>query len=165
MGWKNDLKEWMRIVPGVAGHQDREAIRERDRVVRLSLVSELQGCGRGLEKIKPALDALIEKKELGLLQGIDYLSVKIDKLGNLIRYAGQNDRGRFDPWSIDPLEQLLAFDEDLFVEVESIKEQVHALEAAIDDPERLNREMHQVDRALDQLEKTFSIRCGLFMQR
>lgn len=160
MGWALHLKRLARIVPGVAGHQDRDAIRESDRLVRLELASELYDCSREIEKVKRRL---IERKERAALPGLDYLSAKIDKLSNLIRYAGQGYSGYFDPSPIgrEQLVQLLAFDQELFDETASIKARVNALEGGAGEEAALNRRMQEVDGALDQLEKVFSTRCNL----
>lgn len=155
------LKNLARIIPGVAGYQDMEALRDTDRMIRLRLASDLKECERHIEGVKRRL---MEKNDLSLLPGLDYLAAKIDKLSNVMRYAGQGYRGVFDPYPIDTekLEQLYAFDLRLFDEVQAIQEKVRTLEAAAD-PSAMKGSIHQLDGDLDQLEKIFSSRCNVLM--
>jgi hypothetical protein len=154
------LKRLARIVPGVPGYQDMEELRETDRMVRLRLASDLREGERDIERVKRRL---MEKNDLSLLPGLDYLTAKMDKLSNVIKYAGQGYRGFFDPYPVDKekLEQLYAFDLRLFDEVQAIQERVQALEEIADDSSALKEAIDALDEALDQLEKIFSTRCNL----
>jgi uncharacterized protein Yka (UPF0111/DUF47 family) len=155
------LRRLARIVPGVAGYQDLEELRETDRMVRLRLASELREGERDIEVIKRRL---MEKNDLSLLPALDYLTAKMDKLSNVMKYAGQGYRSFFDPYPVDKekLEQLYAFDLRLFDEVQSIQERVRALEEVADDPSALKKAIDPLDEALDRLEKIFSTRCNLY---
>lgn len=155
------LKRLARVVPGVAGYQDMEALGETDRMIRLHLVSDLKECERDIEGVKRRL---MEKKNLALLPGLDYLTAKMDKLSNVLRYAGQGYRGLFDPYPVDQekLEQIHAFDLGLFDEVQGIKEKAQAMEDVAADRSGLQEAIRTLDEALDQLERIFSTRCNLF---
>lgn len=149
------------IVPGVAGDQNMEQLRETDRMIRLRLASELKEGERDIERIKRQL---MEKNDLSFLPALDYLTAKMEKLSNVVRYAGQGYRGFFDPYPVDQekLEQLYAFDLTLFDEVRAIQEKVHTLEEVAGDPSALKEAIHAFDEALDALEKIFSTRCNLY---
>lgn len=155
------LKRFARVVPGVARYQNMEDLRETDRMIRVRLAEDLREGERDIEGIKRRL---IEKKELSSLPALDYLTAKMDKLSNVMRYAGQGYRGFFDPFPVDreKLEQLYAFDLTLFDEVQAIQERVHALEESADDLSALKEAIHAFDEALDGLEKIFSTRCNLY---
>lgn len=154
------LNRLARLVPGVAGYQNIEDLRETDRMIRQRLSADLREGERDIEEIKRRL---MEKRDLSFLPGLDYLTVKMDKLGNVMKYAGQGYRGFFDPYPVDQekLEQLYAFDLRLFDEVQAIQERVRALESLAEDPLALKEAIHALDGALDQLEKIFSTRCNI----
>ncbi len=155
------LKRLARRVPGVAGYQNMEDLRETDRMIRQRLAADLKEGERDIEEIKRRL---VEKKDLSLLPGLDYLTAKMEKLSNVMKYAGQGYRGYFDPYPVDheKLEQLYAFDLRLFDDVQAIQEQVRAFARIAADPSALKEAIHALDRALDQLEKIFSTRCSLY---
>ncbi|TAK06256.1 MAG: hypothetical protein EPO39_09365 [Candidatus Manganitrophaceae bacterium] len=160
MGLAQQLKRLARMVPGVAGYQDMEALRDTDRMVRIRLAADLRECERDIEGVKRRL---MEKKDLALLPGLDYLTAKMEKLSNVLRYAGQGYRGLFDPYPVDQekLEQLYAFDLRLFDEVHAIQEKVGALEEKSADPSAIKETIHHLDEDLDQLERVFSTRCNV----
>ncbi len=149
-----------RIVPGVAGHQDLEALRDTDRMVRLRLASDLRESERDIEAVKRRL---MEKKDLSLLPALDYLTAKVEKLSNVMKYAGQGYRGFFDPCPIDQekLEQLYAFDLRLFDEVQAVKERVQSLGKIAGDSSTIKEAIHTLEETLDQLERIFSTRCNI----
>lgn len=155
------LNRLAKMVPGVAGYQTMEDLRETDRMIRERLASDLKEGERDIERVKRRL---IEKKDLSLLPGLDYLTAKMDKLSNVMRYASQGYRGFFDPYPVDreKLEQLYAFDLHLFDEIEAIHGQVRALEEIANDPSALKKAIQTLDEALDRLEKIFSTRCNLY---
>jgi len=154
------LKRLAGVIPGIGSYQKMEELRETDRMLRMRLAWDLKEGERGIEGVKRRL---MEKNDLSLLPGLDYLAAKIEKLSNVIRYAGQGYRGLFDTYSVDrqKLEQLYAFDLRLSDEVEAAREKIQAL-AAITDSPALKEAIHAADQALDQLERAFSTRCNLF---
>lgn len=91
------LNRLAKMVPGVAGYQTMEDLRETDRMIRERLALDLREGERDMERVKRRL---IEKKDLSLLPGLDYLTAKMDKLSNVMRYASQGYRG-FDPYPVD----------------------------------------------------------------
>ena len=154
------IKHLARIAPGMAGYQDLEAVRDTDRMIRLRLASDLRECTRDLEAVKRRL---MEMKDLSLLPWLDYLRAKVDKLSNVMRYAGQGDRGFLDPYPVDreKLERLYAFDLRLFDEVQAVREQVRALAQTGGNPPKIKEAIPTLDGALDQLERIFSTRCNI----
>jgi hypothetical protein len=157
MGLAQKLERLVRIVPGVAGYQDKETARDTDKTVRLRLAEELQRIKGDLEEDKRQL---VEKHDLSLLPTLDRLASKLDKLGNLIEYASRGYRGFFDTDKLDQkkLDQLYTFDLRLFDELDSIKAGVKMVPDSHGDPIALKRATEQLDQALDRLERIFSTR-------
>ena len=58
MSFSRKLERLARIVPGVAGYQDKETSRDTDKTIRLRLASELEQVKRGLEGDKRRLTAV-----------------------------------------------------------------------------------------------------------
>jgi hypothetical protein len=157
MGLAEKLERLARIVPGVAGYQDKEASRETDKTVRLRLADELGGVKRGLDEEKRRL---AEKKELSLLPALERATSKLDKLGHLIEYAPRGYRGFFDVYKHDrkKLDQLCDFDLKLFDEIRSIQDQAAEIGRAAGDPAALKGALERFDSLLDNFEKLFSTR-------
>ncbi len=155
-----DLKRLASIVPGVAGDEDMEAIRETDRVVCFRLASDLRECEGDIESVKRYL---IEKGDLSLLPELEYLTAKIDRLSSVMKYTGQGGRWGVASYPVnqEELEQLHAFDLALFDELESVRAKVHLLKAAAGDRTALKRSIPSVDQAIDHLEKVFSTRSNV----
>ena len=157
MSFARKLERLARIVPGVAGYQDKETSRDTDKTIRLRLASELEQVKRGLEGDKRRL---MEENDLSLLPALDRLASKLDKLGNLIRYAGRGYRGFFDTYKLDQEkpERLYSFDLGLFYELEGIKTRAGHVREVHRDTAALKGATQQLDEALDRLENVFSTR-------
>mgnify|MGYP001588169666 CR=1 FL=1 len=157
MSFAQKLERLTRIVPGVAGYQDKETSRDTDKTIRLRLVTELEQIKRDLEEDKKQL---MEKRNLSLLPALDRVASKLDKLGNLVKYAGRGYRGFFDTYKLDQkkLDQLYTFDLGLLDGVEAIKTQAKQVHESHGDTVVLKKTIDDMDRFLDQLEKIFSTR-------
>lgn len=151
------LERLARIIPGVAGYQDREASRETDKFIRLKLTAELGRIKREMEEDKRQL---MEKKELVLLPLLDRVASKLDKIGYLVQYTGRGYRGIFDLYKLDQkkLDRLYSFDLGLFDGLEEIKAQGERLRVLHGNRDELKKAAEQLDRALDQFEKNFTKR-------
>lgn len=164
MSFAQKLERLVRILPGVAGYQDKETSRETDKTIRLRLTAELEQVKRDLEKDKRRLMA---KKDLALLPALDGVASKLDKIGNLVKYAGQGYRGIFDTYKLDQknLDQLYTFDLGLLDGLEAIKTQVKQVHDSHGDPVVLQKTIDELGRSLDQLEKTISTRQNILIAK
>jgi hypothetical protein len=158
------LERLVRIIPGVAGYQDKETSRETDKTLRLRLTTELEQVKRELEEDKRRLMA---KKEFALLPALDGVASKLDKLGNLVKYAGRGYRGIFDTYKLDQkkLDQLYTFDLGLLDGLEAIKTLVKQVHDSHGDPVVLQKTIDDLSRSLDQLEKTISTRQNILISK
>jgi len=78
------LEKLARLIPGVAGYQDKENSRNTDKTIRLRLTEELLDLKMDLEE---EIKFYTERKKLSVLPQLDQLASKLDKLGNMIKYA------------------------------------------------------------------------------
>ncbi len=164
MSFAQKLEQLVRILPGVAGYQDKETSRETDKAIRLRLTAELEQVKRELEEDKRRLMA---KKDLALLPALDGVASKLDKLGNGVKYAGRGYRGRFDTYKLDQkkLDQLYTFDLGLLDGLEAIKTQVKQVHDSHGDAVIMQKTIDELDRSLDQLEKTVSTRQDILIEK
>jgi hypothetical protein len=164
MSFAQKLERLVRILPGVAGYQDKETSRETDKTIRLRLTAELEQVKRDLEEDKRRLMA---KKDLALLPALDGVASKLDKIGNLVKYAGRGYRGIFDTYKLDQkkMDQLYTFDLGLLDGLETIKTQVKQVHDSHGDAVVLQKTIDDLSRSLEQLEKTISTRQNILIAK
>ena len=157
MGAASKLERLVRIVPGVAGYQDRENARETDKLVRMRLSDELRHLMRDLEEAKRRLT---DARDLSQLPLLDRLAGKLEKLGRTVEYAGRGYRGLFDLHKVEmkTLEQLYAFDVGLFETLTAVKAKAAAVRQSHQDPSAVKRAGDEMEAALDDFERTFDKR-------
>jgi hypothetical protein len=148
------LERLVRIVPGIAGYQDRENARETDKLVRMRLSNEIGQLVRDLEGDKRRLLDAGDRSQLALL---DRLAGKLEKLGRMAEYAGRGYSGLFDLHKVDQkaLERLYAFDLGLFETLTTVKAKATAVHQSRQDPQALTRAGDEMETALDDFERAF----------
>jgi hypothetical protein len=151
------LERLVRILPGAAGYQDRENARETDKLVRMRLSDEIRRLMRDLEVDKRHL---AEASRLATLPLLDRLAGKLETYGRTAEFATRGASGLFDLHKVDLkyLEQLYAFDLRLFDTLAAIKTKATAIHQSLADPAALERAAHDMETALDDLERTFDAR-------
>jgi hypothetical protein len=151
------LERLVRIIPGVAGYQDKERSRETDKAVRLRLSSELEQMRLEIEKDKRRF---IERHDLSLLPALDTIASRLEKTGNLIRYAARGYSGVFDTrkFDEDTLDRLYAFDLALFDDIESVKTSLRDLHKLPDDRSALKNALGKLEETIEEIEKKFLTR-------
>jgi hypothetical protein len=137
------LERLVRIVPGVAGYQDRENARETDKLVRMRLSDEIRRLMRDLELDKRRL---ADAAKLELLPVLDRLAGKLET------------HGRTAEFELPELEALYAFDLRLFGTLTTIKAKAKVVHESLGDPAALTRAAHDLETALDDLERTVDAR-------
>ena len=151
------LERLVRILPGVAGYQDRENSRETDKLVRMRLSDEMRRLTRDLEADKRRLLEAGQRSALPLLDG---LAGKLETLGRSVEYATRGYSGLFDLQKVDlkRLEQLYAFDLRLFDTLATVTSKATAVHQAGSDTAALRRAVTDMEAALDDFERTFDAR-------
>lgn len=151
------LERLVRILPGVAGYQDRENARETDKQLRMRLGDELKRLVRDLEADKRRL---LQASQPGMLPLLDGLSGKLEKLARMFEFATRGYSALFDLRHVDlkRLEQLYEFDLRVFDTLGSIKAKADAVHRAVADAAALQRAADDMEAALDDLERAFEAR-------
>ena len=151
------LERLVRILPGVAGYQDREKARETDKQLRMRLGDELKRLMRDLEADKKRLLQAVQPALLPLLDG---LAGKLEKLARTLEFATRGYSALFDlrHVTLRRLEQMYAFDLRLFDTLAAMKAKAAAVHQAGADAAALQRAADDMDAALDELERAFEAR-------
>src|SRR5512135_1647584 len=154
MSLAETLEKLARKVPGVAGYQDKEAARETDKAVRLCLSEEIEHIRLDIEK---DMKRFTDEKEFSLLPALDTLTSKLDKIANLIKYAGRGYSGVFDDDKVDldSINRLYAFDLGIFDRIEGLKLGIKIMHSSHGVNAEYRQAMEQMDEAVDTLENTF----------
>ncbi|MCL5024376.1 MAG: hypothetical protein M1497_13620 [Nitrospirae bacterium] len=154
MSLHGKLEKLVRIVPGIAGYQDRAAAGDTDKAVRLKLASELEQIKRDLEKVKTSL---MDRNDLSLLPALERVASKLDKTGNLIKYASRGYSGVFDTFRFDQpkLERLYSFDLELLDDVAVLKSRTREMRRLRDEMPALKGSAEKIGKEVDALEKKF----------
>lgn len=164
MSLAQKLERLARLVPGIAGYHDKETSRDTDKTVRLRLASELEAIKRNLEEDKRQL---MEERDLSLLPALDRLASKLDKVGNLIKYASRGYRGVFDTYKLnqEKLDELYAFDLRLFDELDTVKKKAKAVRDSHGEATLFKKATQELDLTIDGMEKLFAVRQEILTMR
>jgi len=113
------LEKLARIIPGIAGYQDREKMRDSDKRIRIHLSEKIESTKDLIEQVK---QYLTEKKKLQLLSPLDQFTRRLDKMRDSIKYASYGYRGIFDQEQADleALDKIYSFDLSLIEQVEGL---------------------------------------------
>lgn len=151
------LERLVRILPGVAGYQDRENARETDKLLRMRLSDEM---GRVIRDLELDKRRLIDAGHRSALPLLDRLAGKLEKLARTVEYAVRGGSGLFDLHKVDQkrLEQLYAFDLRLFDTLATVKARATAVRQSGSDPAALGRAGSEMEAALDDFERAFDAR-------
>jgi hypothetical protein len=151
------VKKLARILPGAAGYQDRETLRDTDKAVRLKVAGELEEIRLAVESGKRLL---MERNDLSLLPALDRLTSLLDKTANLARFASRGYSGMFDTFKFtdEKIERLYSFDLGLFDDIESIRASGKELSESAADPAAMKAAIAGMSEAIGSLEKKFSLR-------
>ena len=160
MGVSEKLEILARIVPGIAGYQDREKARDTDKAVRMKLSSYLEQIRLRIEGDKKIF---MERKDLSPLEALDMISSKLDKTINLVKYASRGYSGLFDMSKVgqDKLNKLYAFDLGLFDDTKLIEADAGLLRESSGDAASLKKSIQRLDETLDGFERNFLARQDL----
>ena len=151
------LERLVRILPGVAGYQDRERARETDKQLRMRLGDELKRVVRDLEGAKRRL---LQAGQQGMLPLVEGLAGKLEKLARMFEFATRGYSALFDFRHVDlkRLEQMYAYDLRVFETLGAIKDKAAALHRAGTDTTALQHAADDLEAALDELERAFEAR-------
>jgi hypothetical protein len=124
------LEGLMRHIPGFSGYLDREKRRDADRLQREFLarrVTELKGSLQNLQQ------DLLGAGNLQMVEMLDRLGNKLDRITERIRHASYGYAGFFDLVKVNEaeLEQIYRFDLELLSQINAAQEALGALHMAV----------------------------------
>lgn len=146
-GWSEKFERLSRMIPGMKGYQDKEALRDTDKAVRLKLAEML---GQAKTKLDALKRDLVDARKLMDLETIDRAQRKLQRVQETIRYDSYGYAGYFDRVKIrEPeLEQMYQFDLDLFDDVEKLIKLAEEARGAPD----IKSAIRNFENALDEFE-------------
>lgn len=147
------LEKITRIIPGIAGYQDRENRRAADLAVREKAAAEVTRC-RG--KLADAMNDLSRSggmRNLRVIGNLERVVTRIERIEDEIRYAPSGYAGWFDRTGInlEDLERLYEVDLLLLETSSRLSDHVGKVEAVGTEQDWTG----DLEQALDQLEKLF----------
>jgi len=115
------LKELAAKVPGLAGFLEREDLREQDKALREHTAERMGKIKDGLAELKRAL---LDQMKIGLLDDVDRLGQKVDRLRDKHRFAAYGFTGALDKRQVNQTELQAMLDADVGIHerVESVVE-------------------------------------------
>lgn len=148
-------------IPGYHGYQEREKIRESDRLVRDELFRVLR---IGVNNLVSCYNALVSTSN-PLYTDVDRIKLKADRIAEKIRHAEYGYAGLFDPIKAqrEELLSLVRFDGELIDSAQSISASAETVLRLSRDGGDLKAPLSTIELSLENLDKTFDQR-KQFMQ-
>ena len=157
----SDQRNWLERlgdkIPGYSGYVEKERRRDVDKLHREHLADRLRATKQPVSDFVRELSATGRLFEVGPL---DRVSKKIDQIENRVRFASYGYAGFFDVVKVREaeLDRLYRFDLDLVEKVEELERQAQSLAERGASPEGLKQAAAEVERAADDLNRTFDER-------
>jgi hypothetical protein len=161
MSEKNDVYEkakgQMRLserilaaIPGFHGYKEKELRRESDKLIRNHLYLKLSGIKNNLRTV---YQKLADRRWLDVLQDIDRLIAKVERVSQKVNHASYGYAGFFDVVKIKEgnLDRMIDFDNNLVDDVESISTDVDAFKAEVTKGEVKNAK-ERIQALVDKVE-------------
>lgn len=144
-------------IPGYSGYVEKERRRDIDKLHREHLAERLRATKQPISDLVRNLSASGRLFEVGPL---DRVSKKIDQIENRVRFASYGYAGFFDVVKIQEaqLDAIYRFDLALVEKVEELERQARSLAERGATPEGLKDAAAEVERAADDLNRTFDER-------
>jgi hypothetical protein len=148
-------------IPGYHGYQEREKIRETDKLVREELFRVLR---IGVNNLVSCYNTLVSRNN-PLYNDVDRVKLKADRIAEKVRHAEYGYAGVFDPIKVqrEELLSLVRFDGELIDSVQSISDSAETILRLSRQGEDLKAPLSTIELSLENLDKTFNQR-KQFMQ-
>lgn len=106
------LEKITRIIPGIAGYQDRETRRDADRAVRIKAAGEVAKCRDRLSEAMNDLSRSGGDRNLRMVGNLERMITRLERTEDELRYAPSGYAGWFDSVGIalEDLERLYEYD-------------------------------------------------------
>jgi len=153
------LERLMLVLPGFRGYKLKEQRREADRIVRTYIYEEME---RSRDDLTSCLQALVDNKLSELLEPMNRLIAKVDRVASKINHASYGYAGFFDSIRIEvpDLDRMLGYDTQLMDLARKLSEMTTTLrtnlsQGKLDDARNSER---QIDGSVGSLELAFDQR-------
>ena len=150
------LKKAARVLPGIGSYQDREAIRETDKTLRMELSARLDQLLGRTEWLKTDL---AKKGAIKHIQGVEDISRQLEKLSRMLDFASRGYAPLFSHSPVDEeaLDRLYAHDKALTELVKEIEDVVTGMTEVRETPgegkkSRVQEMLVDLERRLEERE-------------
>jgi hypothetical protein len=147
----------IRLVPGIAGYQGREKIREADKFLRMTLAGQMAAYQGQVEEVKRGL---VERKDFRLLPSLDLLTRRMAQSRDTLTFSSYGYSGVFDLAHIGDaeLDRIYQFDLSLAEKIERLGVVVEKLSSKSSQAEALPGAVQELDNALNDFITTLAER-------
>jgi len=153
------LERIMLVLPGFRGYKLREQRREADRIVRDHIYRTLENSRNDLMR---SFQILSDSKNAELLEPMNRIIAKLDRIAERIKHASYGYSGFFDSVKIEEpqLDRMLAYDTHLMDLARKFSEHAAALRSDLDQKrvEGARSSQETLDSSLRGLESAFDER-------
>ena len=106
------LEKITRIIPGIAGYQDREKRRDADKAIRTKAAEEVARCRELLSEAMNDLSRSGGLRNLRIIGNLERMTTKLERTEDELRFAPSGYAGWFDRTgiTIEDLEKLYEYD-------------------------------------------------------
>ena len=146
-------------IPGFHGYKEKELRRESDKLIRNHLYRKLRGMKNDLRTVA---QKLADRRWLDVLQDIDRLVAKVERVSQKVNHASYGYAGFFDVVKVkeDNLDRMIEFDNNLIGDVDVLTADVDAFRAEVTKGEAKNAKerIQSIVDNLDSFEETLDKR-------
>ena len=120
------LEKITRIIPGVAGYQDREKRRDADKAIRMKAADEVARCRELVSEVMNDLSRAGGLGNLRIIGNLERMTTKLERTEDELRFAPSGYAGWFDRTGItlEDLERLYEYDLGLLSAAQALPEYV-----------------------------------------
>lgn len=159
---KSEMRLSERIIaalPGFRGYKEKELRRESDKLIRNHLYERLM---KARSDLKEVFQQLSQQRRFEVLNDMDILVTKYDRVAEKINHASYGYAGFFNVIKVDEekLDKMIEFDTQLIDEVEAIVDEASAFKKDINQKmyEGAKDHVQKTNEVLETLEDAFDER-------
>jgi hypothetical protein len=146
-------------LPGFRGYKEKELRRESDKLIRSHLTLKLS---KGKDNVRSINQKITDRRYLDLLEDVDRLVAKVDRITQKINHASYGYSGFFDIVKLkeENLDRMIAYDNQLLDSVNTLTDAIDALKAQLlaGDYTNLKDKIQSITAKFEVLEDTFDKR-------
>jgi len=137
-------------IPGFHGYKEKELRRESDKLLRNHLYLKLIGMKNDLRTVS---QKLADRRWLDVLQDIDRLVAKVERVSQKVNHASYGYTGFFDVVKVkeENLDRMIEFDNNLIEEAEGLMADIDAFRAEVTKGEAKNAK-ERIQSIVDKLD-------------